>query len=172
MTNEHRTVRKVAEEVTRWQQLRSELEELDIDDATLFDSLDGETELTDALLMLSEEIAERETMAIAVGIRVKEMTERKSRIDNTINTLRAIITLTIERMGGKRSIKGDLSTLTVSDTPANAEIIQEERIPSRFFKAKDPALDKAALTKALRDGEDIEGARLSGKGLKLTIRRA
>ena len=162
-------IRRVGEEVAKWNKLRFDLEELDVDPEHLFDTLDGETELREALLLLSEEVAEREAMDKAVGSRIKQLQERKSRIENSVKTLRTIILFAMDR-ANIPNIRGDLSTLAVSEVPPKAEITQEERIPSRFWKTEDPKLDMKALTQALKDGETVEGARLSGKGMTLNIR--
>ncbi|QDP49118.1 siphovirus Gp157 family protein [Hyphomonas sp.] len=165
-----KTISKARQELSRWDELRRQLEGIDADPEELFDTLDGETELTDALLLIAEEIAEREAMSTAVGGRIKDLQERKSRIDNSTDTLRQIILVTMSRAEiGK--IKGDLCTLSIGNTKPKAEIVDEALIPAKFWKPQDPKLDKAALSKAMNDGEVIPGVQKSNGGINMIIRR-
>jgi len=165
-----KTISKAREELSRWHNLREQLEGIDADPEELFDTLDGETELTEALLMIAEEISEREAMAKAVQERIKDLQERKSRIDHSADTLRQIILVTMSRAEIKK-INGDLCTLSIGNTKPKADIVDEALIPAKFWKSQDPKLDKTALTKAVNDGETIPGVQKSNGGINIIIRR-
>jgi hypothetical protein len=62
-------------------------------------------------------------------------------------------------------------TVSLKRVPPCAIITDESAIPSRFWKAQAPKLDKAAVSHALRDeGVDIPGATLSNGTLTIAIR--
>lgn len=170
MTKEKRTFAKIQDELTRWQELRQQLEAVESDPAALLDTLDGETELTDVLLLLSDEIAERQAMAQAVKERIAEMQARKSRLDASAETLRNVIIMAMERAGLEK-ITADFCTLSVGKVARKMEIVEESEIPARFWTTQPPKLDRQALTAALKDGEAVAGARLDNGGINLTIRR-
>lgn len=163
--------RNLYKQLADWDALRRQLESPSIDPQTLFDTLDGETELTDALLAVADEVDERESTAAALGERIKRLTERKSRMEKGAETLRQSIVMAISSADIKETIKGDACTLTVSSTAPKLDVVEESAIPSTYWAPQDPKLDKKALTQALRDGAEIPGAKLTNGGLKLTIRR-
>lgn len=165
-----KTISKARKELSRWDELRHQLEGIDADPEELFDTLDGETELTDALLMIAEEISERETMSAAIQMRIKDLQERKSRVDNSADTLRQIILVTMSRADITK-IKGDLCTLSIGNTKPKAEIVEEALIPAKFWKPQEPKLDKTAINNAMNDGEDIPGVQKSNGGINMIIRR-
>lgn len=162
-------VKAVRDELYKWEELRRAIEDPSIDFDFVIDTLEGETELYEALLMISEEIAEREAMQDAVAARIKEMTARKSRIESGTETLRAIILQAMDRAGVKK-IPGELCTISMRDVAPKLIIGDESKIPSKFFIPQDPKLDKKALTDAAKDGP-IDGTTMGNGGISLTIRR-
>ena len=161
---------KIQDELTRWRELRRQLEGIEDEPSALLDTLDGETHLTDALILLSDEIAEREAMAGAVKARIAELQARKSRLEASGETLRGVILMAMERAGLDK-INGDLCTLSVGKVAPKVEIFEESDIPAEFWAKQPPKLDKKALSAALKGGQPIAGARLGNGGINLTIRR-
>lgn len=171
MTDEvKKTISKARQELSKWDELRHQLEGIDADPEELFDTLDGETELTDALLMIAEEIAEREAMSAAIQSRIKDLQERKSRVDNSVDTLRQIILVTMSRAEIQK-IKGDLCTLSIGNTKPKADVVDEALIPSKFWKPQDPKLDKKAIADAINNGEHVPGVQQTNGGINMIIRR-
>jgi len=82
-------IKSVGEELNKWRSLRAQLEAVDdIDEQCVLDTLEGETNLNEALLEIEKEVAERETMAEALGLRIKDLQSRKARFENAADTLR------------------------------------------------------------------------------------
>ena len=69
-----------------------------------------------------------------------------------------------------RKLELPTATLSIKAVPAKAEITDEALLPSKFFKAQDPKLDKKAVLDALKAKEDVPGAVLSNGGETLSIR--
>src|SRR4051794_5127625 len=87
-------------EVERWRDLRAQLENVEgMDEKCLTDTLEGESDLKEALLFLECEVAEREAMAEAAALRIKDLQARKGRIEGTAETLRNIILQAMDRAG-------------------------------------------------------------------------
>lgn len=165
------SVNDLNDQLKYWQQLRAQLEiQEGMDVKCLTDTLEGATNLPEALLAVADEIRERECQSDAIKLRIAEMTERKNRIDRTAETLRNIVLRAMDSSGIK-TVPGDTATLSVSDLSGELVVENESEIPAKFWKAGDPKLDKAALKKAVSDGEEIPGTRLSNGRISLTIRR-
>jgi len=141
-----------------------------IDEKLLLDTIEGQTNLHEYLLMLEDEIADREATIDAIDIRIKQLQHRKLRMSKASETLRSIILAAMDKAGIK-TIEGDLATLTVKTKPRNAVITDEFKIPAEFFDPQDPKLNKSRLLSALKEGS-VSGAELDNGGISLQIRRA
>lgn len=162
-------ITKVGEELAKYQEIKDILQAEDIDEQCLLDTLEGETDLHEMLCGVAEQITENMSMIAGIDTHIKALQDRKSRLTDTSKTLRNIIAMTMDRAGLK-TVTGPLFTLSVrAITPGLGEI-DEAEIPTRFFAQPEPKLDKKALLAALKDGEDIPGARLNNGGIGLTIR--
>lgn len=160
----------INKQLQKWHRLREQLESADLDAACLVDTLEGETDLFEALLMLAEEIAERDKMADAVNERIVDLRIRKARINAGSDTLRAIITQSMDRARIKR-IPGNLCTLSLSDKQPGLLITDESSIPAKYFNPSDPVLDKALLKEDMDNDIDIRGVERGNGGIQLNIRR-
>lgn len=166
----HATIRKASHELARYQELRNALSGEGLDTQTLLDTLEGETDLHECLLVIADSVQEDECMSEAVGLQIERLKERKARFDRSAETKRAIIEQAMDRAGlvGK-SIKGPGATLTLRQTAGKPLIEEEIAIPAQYWKPQDPALDRKALAADLKAGIAIPGARLSNGGISLSI---
>ena len=162
-------VRKLGEELTRYQKIKAQLAGDDVDPQALLDTLEGETELHEACLVLADAIQENEDLALAITTRIAALQARRSRLEASADTLRNIILMAMER-AELDTIKGPLATLSRRQIKPALIIEQDEQIPASFWKTADPILDRKALKAALDAGEAVPGARLSNGGIGLTIR--
>lgn len=161
----------LSHEIQRWKQLREDLETVEgMDEKCLFDTIDGETKLTDILLQIDEEIQERENHAEAIAARIKQLQDRKARHEKAIETLRTVILRAMDSADIKK-IEGACATLSVVNQVGALEIENEAEIPSEFFIPQDPKLDKKKLSAALQLGA-VKGARLGNGRINLQIRRS
>jgi hypothetical protein len=162
----------VVNEMVKYVNLKAALEAEDIDPQTLLDTLEGETNLLEALAEVAESVAQDECYAAALTARIKTIQERKSRLERTAETKRALIIMAMEKAELK-SVKQPNATLSVRPTKPKLVVTDESMVPAKYFKPAEPALDKSALTAALEElppGETIPGAELSNGGVSLTIR--
>lgn len=160
---------RVHDELRSYERLRDLLAAEESDPAAILDTLEGETNLHEALMVMAESALDDESMAEAIQLRIERLQQRKSRCEITADRKRGIIIMAMERAGLK-TVKGAAATLTMRDVAPKAVIEDEAVMPARFFKPQDPKLDKSSLTDALKAGEAIPGARLSNGGVSLTIR--
>lgn len=173
-------------ELQKYQILRRQLEDMDgMDIQTLTDTLEGETDLREVLLVLVDEIKERESAANGIGTYIADLQARKGRYDKTVETLRTVVLQAMDRAGLDK-IAGERCTLSTRPVAPKLVVEDEALVPAAFFTPGAPKLDKDALLQAVNARldklatcttdeekaavEDIPGATLSAPGISLTIR--
>lgn len=156
------------------QELKDSWSEAFADDPDLMaDMIEGETSLLETIIQVMESVDEDTILLDGIEARQSELSERKSRIKKRIETKR-ILVLQALIISEQKTIEAATFTITQKATPKGVIITEESDIPSCYWKAQDPKLDKAALKKALNgieDGETITGATLDNGGVSLQIRR-
>ncbi|PZQ44296.1 MAG: hypothetical protein DI551_10450 [Micavibrio aeruginosavorus] len=169
MNNENQ--QDLAAELQKWNLLRQSLEDVEgMDDVCLLDTLEGETNLHEAILVIDEEIAERETYVAALSERIKTLQDRKDRHDKVRERLRTIVLQAMDKAGLPK-IKAPHVTISVANLPAEISVEHEELIPSRYWKPQDPVLDKKAVLESINNGEPVDGVSVGQGRINLTIRR-
>jgi hypothetical protein len=145
-----------------------DIEDIDVEDLALI--VDSETNLNEAVIALAEIVQHYEANLI-VGLknRIAALGERKSRMEKSVGTYRALILSVMERIGQDK-IVSDLMTLSARNTQRGLVIEDEAAIPAKYWVPQDPRLDRRALLADLKEGGDIKGAHLDNGGRSLTIR--
>ena len=139
------------------------------DEEAAASTVEGETNLIEAIAAVVEQIAADEAHAEAVAAVAKRYSERKARLEHRAERARAAISVAMD-MAGLKKIELPQAVLTVKATPPKAIITDEAAIPSKFWKPADPKLDKKSVLDALKAGDKIDGAELSNGGTTLQIR--
>lgn len=140
------------------------------DDAEMIETaIEGETNLKEAISCAVDRILELDAHEEAITAQVKALNERKERFAHQSERIKAAIHVA---MGQAKLRKLELhqATLGVRAVPPKAEIIDESLIPSKYWKAQDPRLDKKAVLDALKSKEVVPGAMMSNGGETLSLR--
>lgn len=162
-------VTKIGRELADHGRIRAVLlDQYDLDAETLADTLEGATDLPEALLAAAEQIGEYDIMLAGLGSHIGDLTARKSRLAKSKETLRTVILQAMDK-AGVETVTGPTMTLVARKTPPQPIIMTESDIPSAYWSPQPPKLDKKALGAALQDGP-VPGATLSNGGLSLTVR--
>lgn len=113
------------------------------------DVIGGETDLHDQIAALVASIAEDEAVAEGIKCLKDDLDGRKKRIEARAQVKRAMVAGAME-IGKLKKL--DTPAGTVSLKPVAPKLIptEEADIPSRFWKAADPVLDRKALGDALK----------------------
>lgn len=162
------TVRAIGYELNEAMKLRQLLGE-DADPKLLLDTIEGETNLAEACVVVLEQTHEDEILVEGLKAKIDELQTRKGRMEKSIDSRRGIILMAMDK-AGLQTIKSPLGTMTARPTPPKATITDEALIPAKFWKPSDPKLDRAAVAEALKAGEAVPGAALSNGGVSLSIR--
>jgi hypothetical protein len=161
--------REVNDELVKYVKLRELLSADEPDVQAVLDTLEGETNLHEALAELAKSALEDEAMANGLKDYLASLKERKSRLLNTAQTKRGLIIMAMERAKLDK-VKQPEVTVSIVPTQPKLVINDEAKIPAKFFKQPDPVLDEAAIRAALEAKEIVEGASLSNGGVTVTLR--
>lgn len=144
------------------------------DDADLVaDSLEGETNLLEALAVAIDEIDECEIHIVGLDEKIKAFDTRKKQKKDKAERIRALIEQALVATG-QTSLKLATATLSLTKRPPQLVVADEADIPARFWVEQErpaPKLDKKALADALKADEEIPGAALDNGSVSLTVRR-
>ena len=93
---------------------------------------------------------------------------RKDRIEARVGNYRAALAVAMEQAGRKK-VEHPAVTLSMRATNRAVVVLDEAAVPSKFWKAAEPRLDKTAVSAALKAGEKVAGCELSNGGQALTL---
>jgi hypothetical protein len=158
-------------EVNRFTELRRRLVEADpdIDERTLFDTLNGETNLKEAIGWVVRSALDDESLATALKARLEQMRERLERIETTAEKKRQVALAAMEEAGIDKILEPDF-TVSVRAAPAGLLITSEQDIPEWFWIPQAPKLDKRRLLDTLKAGTAVMGAELANPRIILAVR--
>src|SRR5215212_8711662 len=121
-------------ELTRFTELRRRLVEADpeIDEQTLFDTLEGSTNLKEAIGCVIRSALDDEQLANALKARIEQMKERLGRIETTAENNRQVALAAMEEADLDKILEPDF-TVSVRAAPPGITIVNEQDIPEGFW---------------------------------------
>jgi hypothetical protein len=151
--------------------LRAELKAafLNIDEETLRDTLEGISDLPEALAAVTRSYMDDLALAAALGMRISDMQERLSRFEVRAEKKRVLLTQVMERAQLKKLQEPDF-TGSLRAIPPGLVVCNEADIPEVFWKPQPPKLDRKGLLAALGAGQAIPGANLGNGGTTISVR--
>ena len=144
------------------------------DEETVHDTIEGETNLVEAVTEVVKAIREDEAHIAALKDYEAQLETRRKRLEGHREAIRAAIQVALST-AEQDTIKTPFGTAFLADVGQKVMVIDESLIPSKFWKPKDPVLDKVALNaavKALGKGEKIPGVEVSNGGKTLKISKS
>lgn len=167
-------------------------EDGEIDPQLLNDMIEGETELFECIDQLYERVVEKEILIEGIKVAQAALGSRKSRLDKSVESERTMILQLLDRFGIKKPVQRPMATFSVRVVPEKLDVVEESDVPAKYWVPQDPKLDtktlladlkeladkRAEVAAALKEGEQLKGddfaipgARLTDKGIGLTIRK-
>lgn len=159
------------QQIVAARRLRESLASLFEDDPELAaDSVEGETNLNEAMQQAVERYCADKVACDAIDEHIKLMQARKARLEKRMEVTRAMVAVALEQ-AGKKTVETALGTATLKNTPPQLVVDTEHEadIPTKFWRHGKPSLDRKALKAALDAGERIKGARLSNGGASVAF---
>jgi hypothetical protein len=144
---------------TIWAALRAKLaEESGLDDDELMDTLDGELDLADRLRSLIRKRRHLLADADALKGMIREMQERKLRLEKTADTIANAVVHAMSEAGIRKLSAPDFSVSLGQGKPpvAGADSLDPTLLPDRFVRVE-RSVNRTALREALDAGEDLSG---------------
>ncbi len=159
-------------ELNRFTELRRRLiaDYPDIDDETLFDTLDGATNLKEAVGELIRSALNDEALEAGLKVRIDEMKERQARFQSTAQSKRNFALKVMEEADLEKLVEPDF-TVSVRTGPCSLVVIDEQEIPETYWRPQPPKLDRKAALDAIARGQKVPGATLSNARVVLSVRR-
>ena len=158
-------------EFNRYAELRRRLLEADpdIDERTLADTLEGATDLREAIASVIRSALEDETLATALAARIEKMKARLARLEATAQKKRDIALAAMEEADIEKLLEPDF-TVSIRSVGPSVVITDQQAIPEWFWIPQPAKLDKRRLLETLKAGEAVLGAELSNSKITLAIR--
>ena len=124
------------------------------------DTLEGiEYEIEEKAESYARVIRSLEEDANGLGNEIKRLTDKKNTINNNIRSMKKNLEKTMVETG-KRKFKTKLFSFRIQANPPSAKIEDESKIPEIYLIPQQPKIDKKALLKDLKAGQEVEGVRL------------
>jgi hypothetical protein len=149
------------------EQLQAEYQEAD--EQTLRDTLEGLSNLPEALGTVIRSYLEDLALAAALGMRISDMQERLKRIEGRAEKKRGVVATVMERADLKKLSEPDF-TATLRAVPPSLLVMDEQQIPEPYWKPQPPKLDRRGLLAALGSGQAVPGAVLGNGSTTLSVR--
>jgi len=143
----------------------------DDDEQTVADSIEGETGFFEALAEAVRAVGEDEALAEATKAYEEKLASRRQRIERRAEAVRAAIGVAMETAGVKQR-ETAYGTVSLAATQPKVIVTEEADIPSKYWKPKDPTLDKKALKADLDAKIVVPGAYLSNGGTSVKISKS
>ncbi len=142
-----------------------------MDEETIRDMIEGETGLREQIEYAFHFLTETEVLAGGLALKIEQFQDRATRYKDRLAFLRAAIEQAMV-IAEVKTLELPDATITLASRGRSVVVTDEAKVPARFWKPKDPELDKTALKKALENKETIEGAELSNGSVSITVRRS
>lgn len=161
----------LVQENHRFHELRRRLIETDpeIDETTLLDTLEGATNLNEALGEVIRAALDDEAMADSLRSRMGAMRERLERIETACSKKREVAQAVMEDAGIEKILEPDF-TVSLRTSPPSIAVMNEAEIPEPYWIPQPPKLDRKGILDALKTGTRVPGATFANSKVSLAIR--
>lgn len=151
--------------------LSDKLHDLDLDDQTIIDTLEGEsTNLIEKCKNVAAVFRNLESDAKQIKEAEQQLAERRKAYEKRAEALKNYLKTNME-VAGIQKIECPWFVVSIAQNPEAVTVDDESLIPRDYFK-EIPAsyqLDKALVKQAIKDGFEVPGAHLS-RGTSLRIK--
>lgn len=140
-----------------------------IDEQTLADTVEGLTDLHEIVIAIVRSALEDEALVAALKCRLADMQGRLNRLQDRASKRRQIARDVMSDLDLKKITAPDFTVSIRPGTPS-LMVINEEAVPSVYWRPSEPRLDRQELLSDLKEGAEIEGVTLSNPEPVLSVR--
>lgn len=161
----------VSLEASRYNLLKERLLVLypDLDEETLFDTLEGITNLHEMIAAVIRSALADEALQVGLRTRIEDMRQRLSRLAERGAKKRQLALEAMNEAGLKKLEQPDFTASTRWGAPSLV-VTSERDVPESYWIPQPPRLDRQTLTSDLRRGDQVPGACLGNAAPILTVR--
>ena len=159
-------------EISKFQRVREWLQEtydLDEDDDTLADTLEGITDLHEMIAAVIRSALVDEALQSGLRGRIVDMKSRLSRLEERGSKKRQLALEAMTEAGLKKLEHPDFTASARAGLPGLV-VVEEELIPKDYWVPQPPRLDRQSLLADLKRGGPIPGTELSNPKATLSVR--
>src|SRR5450755_3465011 len=131
----------------------------ELDDETLKDTLEGISDLPEAVAAVIRSSLDDEAFIVGLKSRLDDLQFRLARLRDRYEKKRALARWAMVEADLDKVMAEDLS-VSLRKGGEKLEVIDESRVPETFFVPQPAKLDRKSLTEALKRGEMVNGALL------------
>ncbi len=133
--------------------------------------VEGETQFFELIDRVLGAIVDDEVMIVGLKVAIDELQKRKARVEARKKAKRGALEAAF-LVADLPKIERPIATLSLGNRARQIVIIEDSKIPSKYWIESDPKLDKKALKSDLSAGAIVPGAELDNGGKQLNLRRA
>jgi hypothetical protein len=148
---------------------RIRVEDPQIDEQTLADTVEGLTELHEILSAIIRAAITDEALATGLKGRIADMQERLERLEERAAKRRQIAKDVMVELDLKKLAAPDFTASIRPGMPA-LMVIDEAAVPSIYWEPREPRLNRQGLVADLKQGAEIAGVALSNPEPVLSVR--
>lgn len=132
----------------------------ELDEETFIDTLSSiEEPLNDKVENIARFIKNLEAEAEMFKKESQRLSEKATTRTNKAKRLKEYLQDSLETVG-KDKVKGELFTVAIQNNPPSVEVLDERKIELDYFEEQPAKLNKRAVLETLKNGIEMEGARL------------
>jgi hypothetical protein len=141
----------------------------DVDDQTIRDTLEGETNLHEMIAAVIRSALVDEALSAGLRKRLVDMKERLTRLEDRGAKKRQFALEAMDEVGLSKLQQPDFTASTRPGSPSLL-VTAEGEVPSPYWVPQPPKLDRQALLGELKRGADIPGVQLNNPKPVLVVR--
>jgi len=148
---------------------RIRIEDPQIDEQTLHDTVEGLTDLHEIVAAIVRAALTDEALATGLKGRIAEMQDRLDRLQDCAAKRRRIAKDVMVELDLKKISAPDF-TVSIRPGMPGLVVLDEAAVPSIYWEPREPRLNRQVLLNELKGGADIEGVALSNPEPVLSVR--
>ena len=141
----------------------------DIDEETLYDTLEGMTNLHEKLAAVIRSQQHDSDISKALKERIGVMRDRLKRFEQKAEKKRELVTYVMECADIRKLSESDFSA-SLRLVPPSLQVIDESVVPDKFWNPQPPKLDRQALLAQLKADQYVPGVSLNNGTQTVSIR--
>ena len=148
---------------------RIKVEDPQIDEQTLADTVEGLTDVHEILTAIIRSALADEALATSLKGQIAEMEDRLSRLQDRASKRRQIAKDVMVELDLKKLAAPDF-TASIRPGIPTLMVMDEKAVPSIYWEPREPRLNRQGLVSDLKQGAEITGATLSNPEPVLSVR--